>query len=60
MARQQYWLDLDMEAEVGARCEAHHVPLTIWCCTDSAVVCAKCLLFGDHRGHKYLDEEETK
>lgn len=46
---------------LGSMCEAHpgH-QLTIWCSTDSDLVCAKCLLFGDHKGHQYLSEEETK
>ena len=49
-----------MEKELGDLCEIHSVALTIWCSTDSVLVCPNCLLFGDHKGHQYLDENETK
>ena len=49
-----------MDKELGDECEAHSVPLTLWCSTDSALVCYRCLLFGDHKGHECLDEEETR
>ena len=42
------------------KCEVHQNPLTIWCTTDGFLVCYACLLFGEHRGHQYLDEEKTK
>ena len=49
-----------MEKMLGEDCEAHPMPLTLWCSKDSVLVCYHCLLFGDHKGHECLDPEKTK
>ena len=55
-----FYTDHTMEGQLGASCTTHAMAKTIWCCKDNVIVCYKCLLFGDHRDHKYLDEEETR
>ena len=52
---------MEKDEEIGAMCEAHPAtPLTLWCTADRVLVCYKCLLFGEHKGHQCLEEEETK
>ena len=53
---------MEMEAQLQNSCptHGHGLTLTIWCCEDNVLVCYKCLLFGHHKGHQYLDEEETR
>ena len=51
---------LKMYQDLGSDCPVHLVPVSMLCCSDQVLVCYRCLIFGEHRGHKCRDEEETR
>ena len=43
------------------RCEVHPEEVEeYWCEEDCKVVCKDCLIFGDHRGHIAVKEDERR
>ena len=45
-----------IEEDFGT-CSLHHQKMNSFCIQDVAVVCHKCLLYGDHKFHESLDLE---
>ena len=43
-------------------CSEHQLKMSSFCLEDSLMVCLKCLLYGEHKGHESLDldEEESR
>ena len=43
------------------RCDDHPEEVAeYWCEEDCKVVCKECLIFGDHRGHSAVKEEDRR
>ena len=47
--------------DVGELCGIHLSNILKIFCTDcNILVCAECLLFGEHKGHTYLDQVQSR
>ena len=41
-------------------CEVHPNPLEYWCQDDCMLVCKDCLIFGEHKAHNAVKQEQRR